>query len=256
MVELSTRQLLILEELRSAGRVEVGVLARHHDVAEMTIRRDLAALEKLGTVRRFHGGADLGPGRATEVPYRMRVTERLDEKRRIAAAVVDELAGGQAVYLDVGSTALEIAKALAGRDDRDLTVITASLRVLNALADSPGIRLISLGGEVRAEEQSLIGPLARAVLERLWIDVCVLGVAGVDHRAGLTEYNLADAEVKRAVLERSERVVVSADHSKIGHTSFALVAPADRADLVVTDDAADAAQLDRLRDLGVDCEVV
>lgn len=257
MSELSTRQVLILEELRRTGRVEVGALARLHDVAEMTIRRDLAVLERTGSVRRFHGGADLGPGRAAEVPFALRSAAHLDEKRRIAAAVAADLTGGQAVYLDVGTTALEVAHAVVARAGGvGLTVITASVRVLNALADVPGIRLIGLGGEVRAEEQSLIGPLAVAVLERLWIDVCVLGVAGVEHRAGLTEYNLADAEVKRAVLERSERVVVTADHSKIGRTSFALVAPVERADLVVTDAAADAAELDRLRDLGVECDVV
>jgi DeoR/GlpR family transcriptional regulator of sugar metabolism len=257
MIELSTRQLLILEELRQAGRVEVSALARKYDVAEMTIRRDLAGLERVGSVRRFHGGAHLGPGRAMELPYALRVTERLAEKRRIAAAAIEEFSEGQAVYLDVGSTALEIAKRLAEQEDGvGLTVITASLRVLGALADTPRVRLISLGGEVRPEEQSLIGPLAEAVLDRLWIDVCVLGVAGVEHRAGLTEYNLADAEVKRAVIERSERVVVSADHSKIGRTSFALVARADTADLVITDSGADPTELDRLRDMGVACDVV
>lgn len=237
--------------------MQVGALAQRHEVTEMTIRRDLAVLEKLGNVRRFHGGAVLGPGRAAEVPYALRSGERADEKRRIAKAIAGGLGDGQAVYLDVGSTAVEVAKVLAADEERGrLTVITASLRVLDTLADSRRIRVISLGGELRPDEQSLVGPLINAVLDRLWIDVCVLGVAGVEHRAGLTEYNLDDAEVKRAVIARSERVVVSADHSKIGHTSFALVAPVERADLIVTDREADPAELDRLREMGVSCDAV
>ena len=221
MPELSSRQLSILDELRRDGRVEVGALARFHEVTETTIRRDLAELQRLGSVRRFHGGAELGPGGAVELPFAERELAQRDEKVRIAAAAIEEVPPGGAVYLDVGSTTLEVARLLCERDDlAGLTVVTASVRVLEVMADEPA-RVISLGGELRSTERSLVGPLVEAVLERLWIDVGLIGVAGVDARSGLTESNLADAAVKRAVLARTNRIVVVADHTKIGHTAGA-----------------------------------
>lgn len=246
----------MVDELKQQGRAAVNALAEMFDVTEMTIRRDLITLEQLGIAKRFHGGAELGAGRLAEPPFAFRSAMNADGKRRIAASVVDELTDEQAVYLDVGTTSLEVARCLSERESpAQITVITSSLRILDVLAERDGCTLISVGGQVRPHERSLVGSLATVVLERMWIDTAVLGVAGVDATAGLTESNVDDAAIKRLVIERSNRMILAADQSKLGQTSFAQVACLDSIDLLVTNGRGEHDELSPIEEAGVACVI-
>lgn len=243
-----------LAELRGSSRVGVGDLARRFDVSEMTIRRDLEELERRGLVRRIHGGAVAAVSRSYEPPIAIREERAKEAKQRIAADVAGQLGDGDTVLLDIGTTTLEVAHALQGRSN--LTVLTPSLPIANLLADEFGLRVICLGGVARPGERSLVGALTQDALRQFYLDVCVLGVGGLDAEAGLTEFNLDDAAVKRTALERSQRVVVAADSSKLGTVAFAAVAPASRIDVLVTDAGSDERHVRQLRDARIDVRVV
>ena len=247
----------IIDSLEDSGQVAVAELATQLQVSEMTVRRDLQELEKAGLLRRVHGGATRSLGRAWEPPFRLRAGQSQDVKDRIAAVAAEFLHDGDAVGLDVGSTVLQLVPHLATRSN--LTVVTASLRLASEVAArvalEQDLRLVLAGGVVRSEELSMTGQLAMETLGRIRLDTAFLGVGGMDPREGATEYNLEDAEVKRALIAVSQRVIVLADSSKLGTVCFASVAPLDAVDVVVTDAAADEAVVEQLRDAGVDVVV-
>ena len=223
----------ILGELREVGQVSTAALAVRFSVSEMTVRRDLAELERRGLCHRTHGGALLTPRSAWEPPYYLRERTNAEVKQRLGKAAADALSEGESVYVDVGTTALEVARALRGR--RNFTVVTPSLRVATTLADEEHIRTILTGGVVRNGEHSLVGSLTERVLRELTVDVAVLGVGGLTGDAGLSEFNLDDAGVKRVAIERAARVIVVADASKLGRGALSIVAPLSRVDLLVCD---------------------
>ncbi|MDG6103351.1 DeoR/GlpR transcriptional regulator [Dactylosporangium aurantiacum] len=149
-------------------------------------------------------------------------------------------------------------RAGVGPPGAPLTVAVLSLQAAARLADQPGIRLLILGGESRAGERSLVGPLALSALEQLRFDTFVMSIGAVHHDLGWSEFDLEDAAVKRAALRRAGRTVVVADATKLGVQAFARVAPLEAADTFVTSGTASltgeaaAATLSALRTAGVE----
>ncbi len=227
----------------------VAELSRTAQVSDMTIRRDLEALERTGALRRVHGGAITAVSRSYEPPFALRAGRETEAKQRIGRLAASLLSEGDSAIVDVGSTTLELARAL--RDAERMTILTPSLRVADELADNAEIRLIVTGGTARPGELSLIGDLAERTFDDLRADVVFLGVGGVD-TVGLTEFNLDDARVKRAALRSARRCVALADATKLGRVAFARVCPLERVDMLVTDSSADHAALQPIRDAGVE----
>ncbi|MTE22266.1 DeoR family transcriptional regulator [Streptomyces sp. TRM43335] len=238
----------ITDAVRGAGRLSVAELAELTGASEMTIRRDLDVLAGQGVLERYRGGASSLLLRGEEPPFALRADERQDAKRRIAAEVAELIADGESVVLDSGTTCLEVARALAGRR---LTVTPLSLHAANALADTPGPRLLLPGGEPRPGELALTGPLTEASLAALRFDTAVLGCCGLSAGDGMTAYDLADAAVKRAAVASARRVVAVADATKFSRTALALVAPASALDAVVTEEGAPDDETDALAAAGV-----
>ncbi|HAF62221.1 MAG TPA: DeoR/GlpR transcriptional regulator [Anaerolineaceae bacterium] len=226
------RTAFILKEIEDRGSVNVVNLAQRLDVSEMTIRRDLVSLEKEGLIRRVHGGAISARGRSYEPSLVLRETQNREEKALIGRIAASLVADGDCIALDIGSTTLQVAINLIGR--RNLTVITPSLQIANALANQPDIRLIIPGGIVRHGELSLIGDLTRRSLEGLFIDRLFLGVGAIDSEHGLTEYNWDDALVKKEMVQNAKEVILVADPSKFEKVAFASVAPLNAIHMLVT----------------------
>lgn len=244
----------ILGRLSDRGRVEVRALAAELAVSEMTVRRDLEALEAQGLCRRVHGGAVAAPSRSYEPPFALRAERDRDAKARIGKAAAELVDTGETLFLDVGTTTLAVAEALRGREG--ITVLTPSLKVAAALADEPHVRVLVPGGTIRPGEHSMVGSLAERGVGEFHVDSAVLGVGGFDPAAGLSEFNLEDAAVKRAAIGRARRVVVVATADKLGVVAFCAIAPPDAVDLLVTDaDAADP-RVRALADAGVSVRTV
>jgi DeoR/GlpR family transcriptional regulator of sugar metabolism len=235
-MDVRARRELVLELLERKGRVSVAEVGALTEVSDMTVRRDLEALEREGALKRVHGGAISAVSTSYEPPFALRAQRSVAAKERIGRGAAELLREGETVILDVGTTTLEVARNLQGR--RNFTVLTPSLRAAELLADEPGIQLIVTGGVVRAGERSLIGDYAAHAFSDLRFDTFVMGVGGIDPEAGLTEFNLDDARVKRAAIDSAQRCVVAADSSKLGRVAFAHICPLDAVDVLVTDSEA------------------
>jgi len=242
-----------MDTLRTCDTVTVAELAARHGVSEMTIRRDLDDLARQGVVRRIRGGAMSLLLRGEEPPFAVREREAVEEKRRIAAEVAALIADGEAVLLDSGTTALEVARALR---ERRLTVVPLSLHAARELAGAPRIRLVLPGGEVRPGELDFIGPLAEKAIRSLRFDTAVIGCCGLSAAHGLTAHDLQEVTIKQAAIESARRVVAATDSGKFTRTAFGAVCPLDRLDVVVTDAGIPKEEHDALTAAGVAVRVV
>ncbi|WP_062379783.1 DeoR/GlpR family DNA-binding transcription regulator [Demequina pelophila] len=244
------RQQRILTQARTAGRVEVTALADQLAVTPETIRRDLTALERRGSLRRVHGGAIPVERLELEPTLASRSVRRTDAKRRIAARALDELPDGGTVLLDAGSTTQALVELLPV--DADLTVITDSIPAAAALANRPGITLYVLGGRVRGTTAASVGDWAVAALGQIVVDVAIMGTNGISAGRGLTTPDLEEARVKRAMVEAARRVVVATDSSKAGDDHLHRFAHVADVDLVITDDELAEDVADELRAAGTE----
>jgi DeoR/GlpR family transcriptional regulator of sugar metabolism len=249
-MNIRERRALTLELLATQGEVSVADLSRRAGVSEMTVRRDLSALEGRGALIRLHGRAVVLVSRSYEPPFDVRVESARSAKENIGTVCADLIAEGETLVLDVGTTTLAVARALKGR--RNITVLTPSLPIANLLAEEPGIRVMLTGGVIRHGERSLIGELAAASFREYRFDTVVLGVGGIDAVDGLTEYNVDDARVKRAAIENARRMIVVADATKLGRVAFVRICPIERVDMLITDHAAPAHEVASIRDAGVE----
>ena len=248
-MDASQRLSELVDALRRDGWVDVATAAAEFGTAELTIRRDLDVLVERGVARRVRGGAVNLMMRGEELPYAMRVLEVAGSKRRIAAAVAELIADGEAVGLDSGTTVAETARALAGRR---LTVMPLSLHAAMALAGSALVRLMMPGGEARPGELAMVGPLALAGISALRFDTVVLGCCGVSPEGQVMAHDLGDAAVKQALLASGRRSVLAVDGSKFGRGALAVVCELAALDVVVTDDTAPAPPVDALQAAGAD----
>lgn len=249
----AARRELIVELLESSGKVLVSELSPRTGVSEMTIRRDLEALEQRGVLVRVHGGAVTAQSRSYEPPFAVRSMRQADAKRRIGRLAASLLTDGETAILDAGTTTMEVARALKGR--RNLRILAMSLRIADELVEEPGITVMVNGGVARPGERSMIGALAERAFADLLFDTFFVTVGGIDSVQGLTEFNLDDATVKRAAVGSARRLIAVADSSKLGKIAFARVCPIAQLDVLITDDRAPREILDELRTLGVDVMV-
>lgn len=214
----SERQGDILERINDAGYAKATDLQELFGVSNMTIQRDLRDLEHRGLIRRVRGGAaslhtrDLGYG------LRERIN-RLEKEAigRAAAALVDN---GQSIFIDAGTTALEVARHLIKRPLSKLNIVTSSVKVSAEVAGLSNLRVRQLGGDVYAQSFGVAGPDVVLALEQLNLDWAFLGAAGVDSEVGLTNNNHIEVAVKQAAIQSSHRVAFLADSSKLGHAKL------------------------------------
>lgn len=219
-------------------------LARSLGVSEMTIRRDLNRLRTDGGVQRTHGGAVMSRAGIVEFAFVERGRTNAPAKRAIAAYVATLVEPGMAVCLDTGTTALEVAKAIAGIDR--LRVLTSSLPIASALYARDNIELILLGGVARRGSPDLSGWLTEENLTKLQPDIAILGADAVGPR-GVFTTDPAVARVSAAMTAAARLRVLAVDSSKFGHTALVRYAPWSNIDHLVTDDAVTAADRRWLR---------
>ncbi len=249
-MDSKARRIVIAEQLRALGEVSIVRLAESFGTSQMTIRRDLDHLEDEGVARRTRGGAISIVSRSFEPPILQRATHRSEAKHLIGRAAAELVRPNDTIFLDVGSTTHEMAKALPA--EVPLTAITSSLLIATELAAKTGVKTIVTGGVIRPGELSLIGTRAQHTFTDLNCDAVFMGVAGISDVKGLTEYNLDDADVKRAAMATARRVVVLADQTKLGQVALVTFAGLDSVDTLITDAPPTHPIIRRIRDLDVE----
>lgn len=245
----------IMATLKQDGRCLVADLARKLEVSEVTIRQDLDALETEGLLRRTHGGALLDAKIGMERPFQVEETARKVEKERIGAAGAELISSGDTVILDVGTTVTEAARCLVEQKKRP-TVFTNGLNIAAILEGDPELTTVVTGGTLRAKQHSLVNPFADLVLSRINADLALLGANGVDVHRGVTNVNVAEAEIKALFLKAARRRVLLADSTKIGKVALAKFADVEQIDLLITDHGADPEEVAALRERGLEVRLV
>lgn len=243
------RHELILREARASGRVDVNSLAAMLDVTPETIRRDLTALERAALIRRVHGGAIPLERLATELSVSDRSDAMTAEKERIAKAALAELPDAGSIILDAGTTTRVFASLIP--DDRELLVVVNSPAIAIELSDRPNLQVLMLGGRLRQRTLAVVDDWATGLLDNVRVDVAFMATNGITRERGLTTPDPAEAHVKQSMVEAARRVVLLADHTKVGADYFASFAPIDRVDSFITDAGADGELLAELEDAGV-----
>jgi DeoR family transcriptional regulator of aga operon len=237
------RQERITALVQERGFARVTDLAQRFAVSTVTVRADLQSLEARGRVRRIRGGA-VPPGTLRlERPFEVVAQESARAKAAIGGHAARLVSDGDTVVLDVGTTTTAIASALRARAElSDVIVFTNALNVALELEHAwPRISVVVTGGTVRPLQHSLVNPLATVILERIRASIAFIGCNGIDPRGGVTNLNLPEAEIKRAMLLAARRRVVVADGSKLGEVELAKVCDLEEVSLVVTDATADQA---------------
>jgi DeoR family transcriptional regulator of aga operon len=249
----SARLSAILDQLATGNAVDVSGLAKELGASPATIRRDLATLERQRLLERTHGGA-VAHAVSHELPLRYKGVRFAEEKRRIAAAAAGRVTEGMAVGLTGGTTATEVARALAGRPR--LTIVTNALNIAAELGVRPNIKLIVTGGLARSQTYELSGPIAEASLAGLTLDLAFIGVDGVDAQAGCTTHEEVEAHTNQVMIQHAQRAVLVADSSKIGRVTFARICPARDVSELITDRAADPRAVQALSEIGMQVTLV
>ena len=229
------RQQAMAQLIGQAGRTSVTQLAERFDVTTETVRRDLSALERMGLVRRVHGGAVPGDRLAViEVALGARDVANVAEKDRIAEAALDLLPPeGSWVFLDAGSTTARLASLLPA--DRRLVVVTHAVPIAARLANLPHVELHLLPGRVRTTTQAAVGIETVQALGQLRADVAFVGTNGISLGHGLSTPDPDEAAVKRAMVQHAARVVALADNTKVDVESPIRFAALEEVDVLVTD---------------------
>jgi DeoR/GlpR family transcriptional regulator of sugar metabolism len=245
----ATRQKAICDLLAARGECSIGELVSQLKVSGMTVRRDLQALAAQGKVIRTHGGAAMAARISFEFDFLNRLRCNQPAKAAIATAAAAQIRDGETVLLDSGTTTLELAKRLRGR--QRLTVITSSLPIAAQLQFEPQIEVLLLGGRLRASSPDLAGAITEHNLETLRADVAFLGADAIDGQGAVYQESPELARLLAKMAASAGRVLVVADGSKLGKTAlWRFGRLADWAALI-TDSGADRKILASLKHAGV-----
>lgn len=241
----------IRQHLYARGASSVEALAKAVGASPATIRRDLQALETEGVVDRTHGGARIAAAAGVEVAFAVREQENIAAKRAIADLAFDMLTPHAAVFLDAGTTVLQFARRLR-LDPMPLSVFTNGLVVAQALTDVPKLTVVVIGGQLRPENASMVGPAAEAMIERLWFDLLLLGAGAIAEDGCIYSLDPHEARLNERMMTRATNTALLVDGSKFGRRLTYKVAPLTEGLVVVSDDTLAARWRDVATEAGCD----
>lgn len=246
--EIQARQERLLNHLKLHHSIRVPEASRLLQVSELTVRRDLEALEKKNLLHRFHGGATINQAVTEhEPPLEEKQIQHESTKLKIARQAASLIPEGSTVFLNSGSTTLNTMKYL---DNRKVRIITNN-SLAPSVITSENIDLIITGGECRSRAKSLVGEHALLAINAVYADYCILGVNGIS-AAGTTTSVYQETAINEAMVRRCNgTVIIVADGSKIGKSKNFMSVPIQDIDILITDTSADKAALDQLAATGI-----
>lgn len=249
------RRQQILEQVALHKAIAVKDLATQLGCSEVTLRRDLDDLAARGLVKRAHGV--VLAREATDEPSAFEAMySHVREKEAIARYVADNLiSGSETIILDAGTTTVAIAKEIMARR-LPVTVLTNSVPIVATLATSPHLHVFVAGGEYRENIGSLVGDWTERSFSTVHAETAFVGANGIDVTAGITTPDAQEGRAKQAMIAAAKRLVVVADHTKVGRVSLTRVAPLSKIDVLVTDDGIPQEDRNAIEKAGVCVEVV
>ena len=252
----SERREQIIQRLRQEGSVQVNDLSVLFGVSTVTIRNDLAFLEKQGIAVRAYGGALIcdsnTPGIEPSVEDKSSLNTAV--KRSIAQAAVSLIKPGHRVILDSGTTTYEIARMM--RQHTDIIAMTNGMNVANALLEAEGVELLMTGGHLRRQSQSFYGDQAEQSLQNYHFDMLFLGVDAIDLERGVSTHNEDEARLNRRMCEVAERIIVVTDSTKFNRSSLHKIIDTQRIHTIIVDEGIPVDSLEGLRKSGIEVILV
>jgi DeoR/GlpR family transcriptional regulator of sugar metabolism len=229
-------------------------LSEQLNVSELTIRRDIDALQAQGMVEHLHGGVQLLQASAREVDKRelsfyLRREVAADEKRAIAQAALRFISKDLVLFIDESTTCLYLAQAIP---DIPLILVTHSAFLPVELAGRTNLQVISTGGIFHPTSLCFVGPAAEHVLQEFNIDRAFMGIKGITVAEGCTDANVLDIHLKAIVAQRTRELIILADHSKLGNIGLTAFATINQVRALVTDEKSDPELVQSYRDAGVE----
>ena len=213
----AVRRREIVEVVRRHGFAAIDALAQQFQVTPQTIRRDINALCADGALQRYHGGAGLASS-VENLAYPTRQVLCLEEKRRIAGLLAAHVPDHASLFINIGTTNEEVARALLER--QGLSVVTNNLNVAMILSESPDFRVIVAGGVVRARDRGIVGEATIDVIRQFKVDIGIIGISGIDGDGALLDFDYREVRVAQTIVENSRRVYLAADHTKFGRNAM------------------------------------
>ena len=234
MANLNTRQEEILELARRQGFVGIDALATHFSVTQQTVRSDINQLCEQGLLRRYHGGAGL-PSSAENVSYRSRQIMSLEGKQRIAQQVSSRIPDHASLFINIGTTTEEVAKALLNH--QALRIITNNLNVAQIVSANLAFDVTIAGGAVRNRDGGIIGEATVDFINQFKVDFGIIGISGIDTDGTLLDFDYREVRVAQAIIANARNVLLVADHTKFGRSAMVRLGPISQIDVLVTDQA-------------------
>ena len=229
---LNERQQKILQYVQRENFVTVENLANRFQITQQTIRRDINMLSELSLLQRYHGGVGL-PSSAENIAYGTRQGLQSEEKRRIAALVAEHIPDQATLFINIGTTTEEVAKALSRR--RNLRVITNNLNVAAIMSAYPGCEVIIAGGVVRARDLGVTGEETIDFIRRFKVDFGIIGISSIDADGTLRDFDYREVRVAEAIIDHSRTVFLAADHSKFMRPALVRLGELSKVDALFTD---------------------
>lgn len=230
------RYKIIVQMLKDEGFVRVEDIMSAFNISIETVRRDLNNLEKEGLIQKTYGGARLTDQGAFEMSSDIRMKKNIEEKLRIGKKCGEIIRDGESVFLDGGTTTLQVAKNIKQKEG--LTVITNSIYVINELANT-NIEILVIGGKLRNQERAISGAVAMLDVSNFHVHTAVLGAGAISVDRGVSDYNVDEAFMRKKIIETARRKIVVADSSKFGFDLLVHVCDLSAVDTLITDQGLD-----------------
>lgn len=224
----------IRQQLYANGQMAIADLCEAVGASIATVRRDLLTLEEQGLIERVHGGARLAQGASTELAFNQRENENIAAKRAIAERAFGMLRPHTTIFLDAGTTVLQLARRLR-LEPMPLTAVTNGLPVAQELMGVPGVNVLILGGEVRPVNASIVGPHAKSQLDRMHFDQLFMGGGAVAEDLSILTTDLAEASLNTRMLARSRHRVALINSSKFGRSTTYVVGTVANVSCIISD---------------------
>src|SRR5215208_3208940 len=232
VTRLTHRQTEILNIARAFGRVMVEDLAKRFEVSAQTIRKDLNDLCDHRSLTRIHGGAIIASG-VENLAYEARRFVAAAEKRAIGAAAAALIPNGCSLFINIGTTTEEVARALVSHEG--LLVITNNLNVAMQLYPHPRIEVIVAGGSVRRGDGAVVGEASNNLIQQFKVDFAVVGASAIDEDGALLDFDYREVQAAQAIIANARHVILVADSTKFRRTAPVRIGHISQVQTFVTD---------------------
>lgn len=254
IASLPERHAAIIDILQLQGSVSVTDLAERLEVSEVTIRKDLTTLESQNKLYRTHGRAIPISPYIGDRHINEKEKQFVLEKRAIGKNAAGLVKEHDSILIASGTTILYMAKELS--DNKNLTIISASVSASSLLSQNKDLDVVQLGGLVRENSVSVVGSFAEEMLRYFNCNLLFMGADGVDLEFGITTTNMMEANLNRMMMDAAQQTVLLVDSSKFGKKGFSKICDCDKIDRIITDDKIPQMYLESLQDLGIEVTVV